>query len=72
MELSGNNLKKCGDLDSHAHQNTNKFPTYVLEEIEIVNKAPKLSADSETIVNKVYMRSRKAWKKQSDSEDNQD
>ena len=42
------------------------------KEIEIVNKAPKLSADSETIVNKVYMRSRKAWKKQSDSEDNQD
>lgn len=40
------------------------------KEIEIVNKAPKLSADSETIVNKVYMRSRKAWKKQSDSEDN--
>ena len=42
------------------------------KEIETVNKAPKLSADSETIVNKVYMRSRKAWKKQSDSEDNQD
>lgn len=42
------------------------------KEIEIVNKAPKLSADSETIVNKVYMRSRKAWKKQADSEDNQD
>ena len=42
------------------------------KEIEIVNKAPKLSADSETIVNKVYMRSRKAWKKQKDSEDNQD
>lgn len=42
------------------------------KEIEIVNKAPKLSADSETIVNKVYMRSRKAWKKQLDSEDNQD
>ena len=40
------------------------------KEIEIVNKAPKLSADSETIVNKVYMRSRKAWKKQKDSEDN--
>lgn len=42
------------------------------KEIEIVNKAPKLSADSETIVNKVYMRSRKAWKKPKDSEDNQD
>ena len=39
MELSGNNLIKCGDLDSHAHQNTNEFPTYILEEIEIVNKA---------------------------------
>ena len=39
MELSGNNLIKCGDLDTHAHQNTNKFPTYILEEIEIVNKA---------------------------------
>lgn len=39
LELSSNNLIKCGDLDSHAHQNTNEFPTYILEEIEIVNKA---------------------------------
>ncbi len=38
-ELSNGALIKCGDLDAHAHQNTNEFPTYILEEIEIVNKS---------------------------------
>ena len=38
-ELSHDTLKKCGDLDFHAHQNTNKFPSYILEEFEIINKA---------------------------------
>lgn len=39
FELSNETLKKCGDLDTHAHQSTNKFPNYILEELEIVNKA---------------------------------
>ena len=38
FELSNGTLKKCGDLDTHAHQN-NKFPNCILEEFEIVNKA---------------------------------
>jgi hypothetical protein len=38
-ELSDKELNKCGDLDEHAHQRTNKYPTYILEEFEIINKA---------------------------------
>lgn len=38
-ELSHNTLKKIGDLDSHAHKNTNKYPDYIVEEFEIVSKA---------------------------------
>lgn len=38
FELSNGTLKKCGDLDAHAHK-SNKFPNYILEELEIVNKA---------------------------------
>lgn len=38
FELSNETLKKCGDLDTHAHK-SNKFPNYILEELEIVNKA---------------------------------
>lgn len=38
-ELAHNDLKKIGDIDSHAHTNTNKYPTYIVEELEIVNKA---------------------------------
>ncbi|MBP9995130.1 MAG: BREX-4 system phosphatase PglZ [bacterium] len=38
FELSNGTLKKCGDLDTHAHK-SNKFPNYILEELEIVNKA---------------------------------
>lgn len=38
-ELSHNNLKKIGDLDNHAHQNTNKYPEYLIEEFKIVNEA---------------------------------
>ncbi|MBR6930697.1 MAG: BREX-4 system phosphatase PglZ [Bacteroidales bacterium] len=37
--LSHNDLKKIGDLDSHAHINTNKYPNYIIEEFEIINKA---------------------------------
>lgn len=32
-------MQKCGDLDSHAHLNTNKYPTYILEEFEIIKNA---------------------------------
>lgn len=39
LEISNNTLIKCGDLDTHAHQNTNDFPTYILEEFGIVNEA---------------------------------
>ena len=39
LDLSDNQLQKCGDLDSHAHLNTNKYPTYILEEFEIIKNA---------------------------------
>lgn len=39
MDLSNNTLKKIGDLDAHAHKNTNQFPDFVLEELDIVKKA---------------------------------
>lgn len=39
QELANDKLKKCGDLDFHAHKNANEFPTYIIEELEIVNKA---------------------------------
>lgn len=38
-DLSHYNLKKIGDLDNHAHQKTNKYPEYLIEEFEIVNDA---------------------------------
>lgn len=38
-DLSLNNLKKIGDLDNHAHQNTNKYPEYLIEEFKIVKDA---------------------------------
>lgn len=38
-ELANNNLKKIGDLDTHAHKNSNKYPDYIIEEIRIVNEA---------------------------------
>lgn len=38
-ELAHNELRKIGDLDLHAHNNTNKYPTYIVEELEIVKKA---------------------------------
>lgn len=37
--LSRNNLKKIGDLDSQAHRNTNKYPDYIIEEFDIVSNA---------------------------------
>lgn len=39
QELSKGKLIKCGDLDNHAHLNANTFPQYIIEELEIVNKA---------------------------------
>lgn len=39
LDISNNNLQKCGDLDSHAHLNTNKYPVYILEELEIIKAA---------------------------------
>lgn len=39
LDLSNNQLNKCGDLDSHAHQSSNKYPTYILEELEIIKNA---------------------------------
>lgn len=38
-DLSHNTLQKIGDLDSHAHSKTNKFPNYIIEEFGIVKKA---------------------------------
>lgn len=38
-DLSHNNLKKIGDLDSQAHKNTNRYPNYIIEELEIVSNA---------------------------------
>jgi len=39
LDISHGGLKKTGDLDSHAHNNTNHFPGYILEELDIVRKA---------------------------------
>lgn len=39
IDLSHGELKKIGDLDAHAHQNTNSFPDYILEEFDIVRNA---------------------------------
>lgn len=39
LELSNNALQKCGDLDSHAHLNTNKYPEYIIEEFDIIRNA---------------------------------
>ena len=36
LELANNNLQKIGDLDNHAHQQGNKYPDFIIEEIEIV------------------------------------
>lgn len=39
IDLSHGELKKIGDLDAHAHQNTNCFPNYILEEFDIVRNS---------------------------------
>lgn len=39
QELAGEKLRKIGDLDSHAHQNKNCYPDYLIEEIQIVKEA---------------------------------
>lgn len=43
--LAHNDLRKIGDLDTHAHKNTNKYPEYIIEEIEIVNNAIRKIVD---------------------------
>ena len=39
IDLSHGELKKIGDLDAHAHQSTNCFPEYILEEFNIVRNS---------------------------------
>ena len=39
LDLSSNQLKKIGDLDSLAHQQGNKYPDFILEEFKIVKDA---------------------------------
>ncbi|KAA6335002.1 hypothetical protein EZS27_016729 [termite gut metagenome] len=39
LELSNDKLLKTGDLDNFAHKTGNKYPNYILEEIEIVKNA---------------------------------
>lgn len=39
LDISLNNLQKIGDLDNHAHKQGNQYPTYIIEEIDIVNSA---------------------------------
>ena len=39
LDISLNNLRKIGDLDNHAHKQGNQYPTYIIEEINIVNSA---------------------------------
>jgi len=39
LEISKGELKKKGDLDSHAHKVTNNYPAYIIEEIEIIKTA---------------------------------
>lgn len=38
--VAGNRLVKTGDLDEYAH-NINKFPQYIIEEFDIINRALK-------------------------------
>lgn len=39
LEISDNKLIKIGDLDKHAHQTNNKYPNYIINELEIVKNA---------------------------------
>lgn len=39
LELSDNKLHKIGDLDDQAHQQGNKYPDYIIRELEIVRVA---------------------------------
>jgi hypothetical protein len=39
LDLSSNQLQKIGDLDGYAHQQGNKYPEFIIEEIDIVKKA---------------------------------
>lgn len=39
FDLSNNQLRKIGDLDNHAHQQGNRHPDFIIEEIEIVKGA---------------------------------
>lgn len=39
LDLAKGNLEKEGDLDTHAHKQGNRYPEYIIEEIEIVKKA---------------------------------
>lgn len=41
FDLSPNKLNKIGDLDSHAHKQGNKYPDYIIEEMDIVRNAIK-------------------------------
>jgi hypothetical protein len=41
LSLSDNNITKKGDLDNYAHRIGNKYPDYIIEEIEIVKIAIK-------------------------------
>jgi len=39
LDLSNNQLQKIGDLDEHAHQKGNKYPDFIIEELDIVKNA---------------------------------
>ena len=39
LDLANGDLEKEGDLDTHAHKQGNEYPKYIIEEIEIVEKA---------------------------------
>lgn len=39
LDLSNGKLRKIGDLDNHAHQQGNKYPDSIIEEIDIVKNA---------------------------------
>ena len=38
-DLSIEKIKKIGDIDAHAHSHSNKYPTYIIEEFQLIKES---------------------------------